>query len=91
MSLLRKLGISLLLVGGACGVATSTASAGQPVKRACLGDTFKVGAAIQPGGGLGALVSFFAQVPDGSPGLGNGIQALQAGVVTDGTLTNSCN
>jgi hypothetical protein len=42
-------------------------------------------------GGFGQGVVGFAQGPTTRPGLGDGIQALQAGAVDDGLVANACN
>ena len=43
-------------------------------------------------GDVGQLISGFAQAPDTAhPGLGDGIQELQAGLVPDEVAVNTCN
>ena len=66
------------------------AGAAEPVERACLGESFSALAGPEFGPG----VVFFAQVggpADTGPGLGDGIQALQAGQVPDQVVPNTCN
>ena len=65
-----------------------SASAGTPVVQGCVGSTFADGArAVRP---LGEFVLTFAQDPTTRPGLGDGIQALQAGDVPDDVVVNTC-
>jgi len=81
------------LIGGGVGVAgAGVAGAAEPNNQACVGESLSVLASNQPfPGAFGAAVSGFAQFPDGQPGLGNAIQALQAGVVPDEIVPNTCN
>ena len=67
------------------GLFASPAGAAEPANQACLGESLS--ALAGPGFGRG-VVSF---VPVGRPGLGDGIQLLQAGVVPDELLPNTCN
>ena len=62
------------------------AAAAEPANQACIGESFSALA----GPGFGQGVVEFAQQP-GKPGLGDGIQALQAGVVPDFVVPNTCN
>jgi hypothetical protein len=83
-----------LALAGAIGVAlASPASAGQPRTQGCVGETFAFAATTQPfPGALGHLVEDFARDPfTAHPGLGDGIQELQAGLVLDTTVANACN
>jgi hypothetical protein len=77
------------------GVATE-ASASEPVVQACVGTSLSGAAETlrdlgAPPGSLGDIVSGFAQQPDGNPGLGDGIQQLQAGLTPDSVAVNTCN
>jgi hypothetical protein len=82
------LSISLL---AALGLNTGVASAGQPANQACVGESLSALATNQPApGAFGQGVRGFAQQPDARPGLGDGIQALQAGDVGD-EVPNTCN
>jgi hypothetical protein len=64
----------------------------EPAVQACVGDSLSGLASSQPvPGDFGAGVVAFAQQPDGSPGVGDGIQLLQAGLVPDEAVPNSCN
>ena len=80
---------ALLLAGGIVGGLASPAWAAKPVKHACVGETFAFAAALP--GTLGSTVRSFAQAPDDRPGLGDGIQAVQAGLVPDAVAINTCN
>ena len=62
------------------------AAAAEPANQACVGESFSALA----GPGFGQGVVSFAQQP-GPPGLGDGIQALQAGLVPDFVVPNTCN
>lgn len=67
-------------------------NAGRPAVQACIGTTFSSLATTQTSpGALGHGVSGFAQGDDGQPGLGDGVQVLQAGLVPDSTVPNTCN
>ena len=69
------------------------ASAAKPANQACVGMSLSALASNQPSpGAFGGAVSSFAQMPNTlHTGLGDGIQALQAGVVADATVPNTCN
>ena len=69
----------------------STARAAEPANRACVGSSLSTLANGQDPGVFGENVVSFAQEPGSSPGLGDGIQLLQAGVVDDGVVPNTCN
>jgi hypothetical protein len=81
-----KAGASLLFVAGVLAGGASVASAAEPSPPSCVGESFSALA----GQGFGQGVRSFAQAPD-KPGLGDGIQALQAGVVPDEVVPNTCN
>ena len=75
-----------------CTAPAATAMAGQPVTPNCVGTTFSGAAHALPPGGVAQVVVGFAQGgPGGGPGLGGGIQALQAGHVPDTDAPNTCN
>ena len=75
-----------------CAVPPATATAGKPVIPNCVGTTFSGAAHALPPGGVGQVVVGFAQDgPGGGPGLGGGIQDLQAGDVDDTVAPNTCN
>ena len=83
-----------LALAGAIGVAVaSPASAGPPRRQACIGTGFRALATDQPApGAFGHGVGSFAKAPNTAhPGLGDGIQALQAGLVPDDLVENTCN
>ena len=90
VSIFRKAAFSLIVIAGVCGSA-SAAGAAKPAVQACVGTTFSDAAAALPGGLLGQVVRSFAQDPTSKPGLGDGIQAVQAGVVPDEVVVNACN
>ena len=72
--------------------AGNPAGAGKPVNQACLGESLSALASNQPApGAFGQGVRSFAQDPAPPPGLGAGIQALQAGMVPDAVVPNTCN
>ena len=80
------------LAAGAILAAGSVAGAGQPANQACVGESLAALATTQPfPGAFGAAVRGFAQDPNSPPGLGDGIQALQAGQVPDEVVPNTCN
>jgi hypothetical protein len=87
------LSISLLAT---LGLNTGVAGASQPANQACYGESISVLAADQPfPGAFGGAVVGFAQAPPDEflplPGLGDGVQALQAGLVPDEVVPNTCN
>ena len=72
------------------GLFAPPAHAAEPANQACVGESFS--ALAEPGFGRGIV--FFAQgggPVDSKPGLGDGIQRLQAGAVPDQVVENSCN
>ena len=70
----------------------SIAGAGTPASQACVGESLSALATTQPfPGAFGQGVRGFAQDPTTRPGLGDGIQALQAGSVPDDVVPNTCN
>ena len=74
------------------GLSTGIATAAQPANTACVGTSLSTLASDQPEpGAFGGAVVGFAQAPDGQPGLGDGIQTLQAGDVPDEVVPNTCN
>lgn len=78
MSLLAALGLN---AGGA--------GASQPANPACVGESLSALASNQPfPGAFGEGTRFFAQLPGPH---GDNIQALQAGVVPDQVVPNTCN
>ncbi len=79
-----------LIVGTLAGVA-GVAGASPPAVQACVGTTFSGAATTAPAGFVGDVVKGFAQDDDGQPGLGDGIQLLQAGLVGDDVVVNTCN
>jgi hypothetical protein len=89
--LLAGAAAAALAVGVTIG-AGNPAGAGQPRNQACVGESLSALASTQPvPGGFGQAVRSFAQDPAPPPGLGAGIQALQAGLVPDEVVLNTCN
>ena len=89
---LRRGAVATGLLAGVVLGSASVAGAGEPVVEACVGTTFSGAAAALPPSGVGELISGFAQAPDTAhPGLGDGIQNLQAGLVPDEVAVNTCN
>jgi hypothetical protein len=93
----RRLKRAVIITGVSMfGMAIATAApaaAARPAVQACVGSTFSTGAhnahGIIP---QGQVVKDFAQDPNTEhPGLGDGIQLLQAGLVPDDVVDNSCN
>jgi hypothetical protein len=74
------------------GITLGAAGAAEPANQACIGESLSALATTQPApGAFGQGVRGFAQDPMTPPGLGDGIQALQAGVVPDAVVPNTCN
>ena len=72
------------------GLLTGPSAASEPEPASCLGESF----AAFAGPGFGQGVVFFAQVGgplNTRPGLGDGIQNIQAGLVPDWVFPNTCN
>jgi hypothetical protein len=90
LSMARKAAFSLLVVAGVC-VPAAAASAAKPVVQACVGTTYSDAAHALTPGDLGQVVRSFAQDPGSPPGLGDGIQGVQAGLVPDEVVLNACN
>jgi hypothetical protein len=95
MNVNRALRRGVVATGVLAGVVLGSggvAGAGEPVFQACVGTTFSDAAAALPPGDLGGTIVGFAQAPDTAhPGLGDGIQELQAGLVPDEVAPNTCN
>lgn len=86
----------LLISGGvACAALASVAGvvdAGSPAQQGCYGESISALASNQAfPGAFGAGVRGFAQAPDGKRGLGDGVELLQAGLVPDDVVPNTCN
>jgi hypothetical protein len=72
--------------------AAGVADAGPPANQGCYGESISALASDQPApGAFGAAVVGFAQAPDDRPGLGDGVQLVQAGLVPDEVVPNTCN
>lgn len=83
-------------------VSAMPAFAAKPVIQACFGHDISGYAqngnnegffTFDSGAGWGGFISFVAQIPgaDGQVGVGGEINAHQAGLVPDTTISNSCN
>lgn len=70
------------------GLSIGVAGAARPAHQACVGSSFSALASSGPGFGQG--VRSFARDPN-LPPLGADIQALQAGLVPDAVVPNTCN
>lgn len=83
---------SAAIVSAALLTSAGSAGAGKPAVQGCVGSTLSDAAHNLPPGDLGALIVGFAQAPETAhPGLGDGIQDLQAGLVPDEVAVNTCN
>jgi hypothetical protein len=92
MGLKSRLFVAAGVVVGGIGLMTPAASAGEPAVTGCYGESISLLASNQPvPGAFGQAVVSFAQAPDAQPGLGEGVQALQAGLVPDEVVPNTCN
>jgi hypothetical protein len=96
MSMKRALVHAAAAAGLAAGLVLASgvaAGADAPANQACVGTSFSFLASDQPApGAFGGGVAGFAQDPNLPPaGLGDGIQALQAGLVPDEVVLNTCN
>lgn len=89
---LRRAAVATGVVAAVLLGSGSVAGAGEPVVQACVGTTFSNAAHALPAGDLGQTIVGFAQAPGTAhPGLGDGIQQLQAGLVPDEVAINTCN
>ena len=82
------------IVAGSVVISVGAAGAATPVTKGCVGSTVSGLAAAARDSGIpyGQLVRSFAQDPNTAhPGLGDGIQLLQAGLVPDEIVPNTCN
>jgi len=86
---ISKFAVPFAIAAGACAAMAPSAGAAVPVVNACVGTTFSALATGAPR--LGQGVKSFAQDPTTRPGLGDGIQSLQAGQVPDEVVLNTCN
>jgi hypothetical protein len=82
----------VMVTGGVVLGSGGVAGAAKPANQACVGESLSALATNQPfPGAFGGAVVSFAQAPDGRPGLGDLVQAGQAGLVPDAVLPNTCN
>jgi hypothetical protein len=89
----RRAAVAAGVLAGVVLGSSGVASAGEPAVQACVGESLSALATDQPDpGAFGAGVVGFAQDPNlPPPGLGDGLQALQAGLVPDEVVPNTCN
>jgi Na+/H+-dicarboxylate symporter len=87
---MKKIIISCALAASAIAVGAGTVSAGKPAVQGCLGESVSANAKdFQPYG-----YNFISQVtPENGfgKGLGNAVQAVQAGLLPDDEYPNTCN
>ena len=86
--------IGATMVAGSVVISAGAVGAATPAVRGCVGDTLSSAAAGAHSSGipLGLIIRDFAQDPNTAhPGLGDGIQSLQAGFVADEVVPNTCN
>jgi hypothetical protein len=89
---IRIAAASVMVAAGLIGAVAAPASAGKPTNQACVGESLSALASNQPSpGAFGGAIRSFAQAPDGTPGIGDGVQSLQAGDVPNDVLPNTCN
>ena len=90
---IRRAAVTVGVLGGVVLGSANVASGGEPVNQACVGQSFRVLATtILPSGGVGAGVSGLARNPNlPPPGFADDIHALQAGLVPDAAVPNTCN
>ena len=81
------------IVAGSLVIGAGAAGAATPASQGCVGSTVSGLAAVAHANGIpyGQLVVGFAQDPFSRPGLGDGVQLLQAGQVPDAVVPNTCN
>jgi hypothetical protein len=81
------------IVAGSLVIGAGAAGAATPVSQGCVGSTVSNLSAVAHDAGIpyGQLIVGFAQDPFSRPGLGDGIQQLQAGLVPDEVVPNTCN
>ena len=92
MRRIRIAAASLMVAAGLIGALAAPASAAKPANQACVGESLSALATNQPSNGsFGAGARGLAQDPTTAPGLGDFVQAGQAGLVSDDVLPNTCN
>jgi hypothetical protein len=92
MRRIRIAAAAMIVTGGVILGSGGVASAAKPANQACVGESLSALATTQPSpGAFGGAVVSFAQDPSGRPGLGDVVQAGQAGLIPDEVLPNTCN
>ncbi|MCD6015113.1 MAG: hypothetical protein K0R88_1197 [Solirubrobacterales bacterium] len=92
MRRIRIAAVAVMVTAGVSLGSGSVAGAAKPANQGCVGESLSALATNQPSpGAFGAAVVSFAQDPSGRPGLGDTVQAGQAGLIPDAVLPNTCN
>ena len=92
MRRIRIAAASMVVAAGLVGALAGPASAATPANQACVGESLSALAKPpQSNGAFGAAASGIAQDPTTAPGLGDFVQAGQAGLIDDAVLPNTCN
>ena len=92
MRRIRIAAASMVVAAGLIAAVAAPASAATPRNHACVGESLSALATNQPSpGSFGAAAVSFAQDPSSRPGLGDTVQAGQAGLLSDDVLPNTCN
>ncbi len=88
---MRKIRILVLAISAAGWIvmAAPLAGAATPASQACLGSSVSSFSSEHVRSGW--LYRDFAQDPNDRPGLGDGVQAFQAGLIPDEVFPNTCN
>ena len=92
MRRIRIAAASMAVAAGLIAAVAAPASAAKPANHACVGESLSALATNQPSNGsFGAAAAGLAQDPTTAPGLGDLVQAGQAGLIPDDVLPNTCN
>ena len=92
MRRIRIAAASMVVAAGLIAAVAAPVSAATPANQACVGESLSALATNQPSNGsFGAAASGLAQDPTTAPGLGDFVQAGQAGLIPDDVLPNTCN
>ena len=92
MRRIRIAAASMVVAAGLIAAVAAPASAATPRIQGCVGESLSALATNQPSNGsFGAGAVGLAQDPTTAPGLGDIVQAGQAGLLSDDVLPNTCN